>query len=686
QLILQPPIAMSLSEWWNLRKTLSSVIQATSCCSGSDCCTADSPATQVLPCGHSICTTCLSSKRPNGAFHCPECKSLVRGGSKSIQSSDTLTEVLSLVWSLAGRLDEGAEDQLVHSSIEQMRSLIPQLQKLSGPASRKRGAAAKRDDAGNDEACTAEETTKEEEQESAEAAATPPVKISKQKKRQSGRISVAAVTPPATPEQQREDKKTTSGIKKAAGGSNRKEQKKPAAAQSQTGEKKSAMKSSCSPPVTPLQERAPANAPTAATAPRTGRRLAKEARISQSPGLNYSQRSIGNIDKRNRKGETLLQLACIRGDLAKATQLLTEGADPNSKDNAGWTPLHECVTRGHVALARLLLESGANANMPGGDNDTPLHDAVESDQLEVARLLLEFGADPDQLNLAGRAPRQLCRGQAMRRIIDNTKPRDGLPVTTQSTASSSVESAAAAAAASAAARPPQLVSTGLSLKDRKLTAQLAAMIGGTCVQNVGPDVTHLVTSVDERGSAPRTLKFLEAAALGRWIVSFEWVQQCANAKARVAEEPFEVGGTCTLPDTGGPRRSRLNRLQGLPPLLNGCHFHLDSASIGPGANPSRQELSRLLTLAGAQLIAREPKPGFLQDFVFTVPYHAAKDSQLASCAVVVLFDAKQQQQQQNSKKKGGAAGPVTNRPEIEGVLYKSVDWLMDCLTRFELSD
>ena len=45
------------------------------------------------------------------------------------------------------------------------------------------------------------------------------------------------------------------------------------------------------------------------------------------------------IDKRNKKGETALQVACVKGDLLKAKDLLQQGANPNTQDNAGWTPL-----------------------------------------------------------------------------------------------------------------------------------------------------------------------------------------------------------------------------------------------------------------------------------------------------------------------------------------------------------
>ena len=65
---------------------------------------------------------------------------------------------------------------------------------------------------------------------------------------------------------------------------------------------------------------------------------------STSPNDSFNT-SINNttpglkIDKRNKKGETALQVSCVKGDLTKAKDLLQQGANPNTQDNAGWTPL-----------------------------------------------------------------------------------------------------------------------------------------------------------------------------------------------------------------------------------------------------------------------------------------------------------------------------------------------------------
>ncbi|NXS65849.1 BARD1 protein, partial [Pandion haliaetus] len=110
--------------------------------------------------------------------------------------------------------------------------------------------------------------------------------------------------------------------------------------------------------------------------------------VLKSPGGN-------TIARRNYKGETLLHVASIKGDLAAVQQLLKNGADPNVKDNAGWTPLHEACNHGHKEVVELLLQYKALVNTTGYQNDSPLHDAAKNGHVSIAELLLLHGASRD---------------------------------------------------------------------------------------------------------------------------------------------------------------------------------------------------------------------------------------------------------------------------------------------------
>jgi ankyrin repeat protein len=75
--------------------------------------------------------------------------------------------------------------------------------------------------------------------------------------------------------------------------------------------------------------------------------------------------------------------------------LLEKGADLESKDNFGQTPLGGAAEKGHEAVTRLLLENGADLESKDVFGQTPLWWAAERGHEAVTRLLVEKGADPE---------------------------------------------------------------------------------------------------------------------------------------------------------------------------------------------------------------------------------------------------------------------------------------------------
>ena len=86
--------------------------------------------------------------------------------------------------------------------------------------------------------------------------------------------------------------------------------------------------------------------------------------------------------------------------------LLTNGADVNSKDTSGRTPIWLVThhyTPQHDDLVRLLIEAGADINVQC-DGSTPLINAIHSRCVGLAELLIELGADINLKDNEGRTP------------------------------------------------------------------------------------------------------------------------------------------------------------------------------------------------------------------------------------------------------------------------------------------
>ncbi len=95
-------------------------------------------------------------------------------------------------------------------------------------------------------------------------------------------------------------------------------------------------------------------------------------------------------------------------DTQCVTTALAAGADPNQKDDHGWTPLYRAVGDGNKALetVKVLLAAGADPNLKNDRGRTPLYRAVRDGDkaLETAEVLLAAGADPNLKDDRGRTP------------------------------------------------------------------------------------------------------------------------------------------------------------------------------------------------------------------------------------------------------------------------------------------
>ncbi|NXP83602.1 BARD1 protein, partial [Passerina amoena] len=362
--------------------------------------------------------------------------------------------------------------------------------------------------------------------------------------------------------------------------------------------------------------------------------------VVKSPGVN-------SIARRNYKGETLLHVASIKGDLAAVEELLKNGADPNVKDNAGWTPLHEACNHGHGEVVELLLRHRALVNTTGYQNDSPLHDAARNGHLAVVELLLLHGASRHAVNIFGLRPVDYAESKKMKSLLMLPVENESFSLTQPSEVLSSSQPRNG---------PLGILGSNLSVEQQKLLNKLAAVLKAQRCTEFNSRVTHLVIP---DVPMPTTVKCMMAVLTGCWVLKFEWVQACLQSSAREQEEKYEV--------QGGPRRGRLNREQLLPKLFDGCYFYF----LGPFKQHQKSDLLELVKAAGGQVLVRQPKPDSdVTQTINTVSYHAEPTSDQRLCTHYVIYDVASKFQPEKIRQ-----GKVWMAPS---------SWLIDCVMSFQL--
>lgn len=98
------------------------------------------------------------------------------------------------------------------------------------------------------------------------------------------------------------------------------------------------------------------------------------------------------VNLRDRRGNSLLLLACYHGHLETARMLLKAGAEVDLRNAKGQTPLGGVAFKGHLKIVELLLWHGADIHADNGGGMTPIMFASAFGRTATVALLEQHGA------------------------------------------------------------------------------------------------------------------------------------------------------------------------------------------------------------------------------------------------------------------------------------------------------
>ncbi len=103
-----------------------------------------------------------------------------------------------------------------------------------------------------------------------------------------------------------------------------------------------------------------------------------------------------NLELANSKGETILWQATNARSINCVKLLLEKGANVNTYDNDGWTPMHIAVQNNDIEMVELLMQYHPNINQQDKYGNNVIWTAVFNSRGEdyLIALLLKNGADP----------------------------------------------------------------------------------------------------------------------------------------------------------------------------------------------------------------------------------------------------------------------------------------------------
>ena len=115
-----------------------------------------------------------------------------------------------------------------------------------------------------------------------------------------------------------------------------------------------------------------------------------------------------------------LLLSIESNDLECFCNSIALGANINSRELGGWTPLHIAASQNEISIQiiQILIREGAQIDAKDDEGWTPLHGAAWEGHESVVTTLLDAGADYNLVNRSGESPIDLARQAQHDKVVE----------------------------------------------------------------------------------------------------------------------------------------------------------------------------------------------------------------------------------------------------------------------------
>jgi BRCA1-associated RING domain protein 1 len=316
---------------------------------------------------------------------------------------------------------------------------------------------------------------------------------------------------------------------------------------------------------------------------------------------------------------------------------------------------------------RLLIEHNACINFKGYLDSTPLHEAVLNDKIDCVKYLLEHGADSSLRNSHGFYPKDFSKTNEINCLLNDADLQSKIlnqSIITATHSSHSIEtkiSPARKTRKSTLRKQKKIIiySTGMTNDEKARLNELVNKLDIKLTQEMNASVTHVVSK--DGLVCQRTINYMKAVLMGIWILSVKWLEESLIAGYLLEENQYEFHGSHKIANSKASYKGRMNACVQNPSLFEGCNFYFH----GDFKVFAKDDLVKLVQLAGGKILRREPKLERLEELMQPSPFHAESN---LKCSHFIVYDE--------------------NKPKIiikhEYLNTLNINWVFNCIDKFKI--